>query len=157
MGRHIRPAKVYQTAQKNLATRILFNHRKVPPPWLKAVESIPPTETLTRTYAVQHTVPNPRAKRPSRLYRPTPIVYPEDQLRKDFYKDHPWELARPRIIMEMDGMDGRYRDWSKGLRQPDMPLSGERLVLFTLATSGPGQQLTQMAQCCATATLAHGE
>lgn len=137
MGRHIRPAKVYQTAKKSLASRILPEHRRVAPAWLPAIEAIPPTEILTRPYAVQHTMPNQRAKKPSRLFRPTRIVYPEDQLRKDFYKDHPWELARPRIILEMDGKDGRYRDWSKGLRQPGMPLSGERLVALAGASCKP--------------------
>lgn len=126
MGRHFRPARVYQTAKKSLASRILKDEVRTPPAWLQTVETIPPTEVLTRPYAIQHTAPNPRAKKPRKLFRPTRIVYPEDQLRKDFYRDHPWELARPRIILEMDGMDGRYRDWSKGLRQLGMPLCGER-------------------------------
>lgn len=62
------------------------------------------------------------------MYKPARIAYPEDQLRKEFYKDHPWELARPRIIMELDGQDYKYLDWSKGLRQRGMALSGERSV-----------------------------
>jgi small subunit ribosomal protein S23 len=66
--------------------------------------------------------------RPGNLFKPGRIVYPEDKLRKEFYKDHPWELARPRMIMELDGKDWRYLDWSKGLRQRGMALSGERFV-----------------------------
>jgi small subunit ribosomal protein S23 len=99
---------------------------------MKAVESAPPTEILTRPYALQHATPNPKAKKPSKLYRPTRIVFPEDELRRTFYRDHPWELARPRIFAETDGLDARYRDWSKGLRQIGMPLTGERLVLLNV-------------------------
>jgi len=31
-------------------------------------------------------------------------------------------------VLEQDGMDSRYLDWSRGLRQPGMPLSGECVV-----------------------------
>ena len=126
MGRHFRPARIYQTVKKDLTSHLHDNEFKRYPAWLKTLETIPPTEILTRKYAFQHTTPNPKAKKPRRLYRPTHIVYPEDELRKVFYKDHPWELARPRMILELDGRDAQYRDWSKGLRQPGMPLCGER-------------------------------
>lgn len=59
---------------------------------------------------------------------PQKIVYEEDELRRTFFKDHPWELARPRIIMELDGKDARYLDWSKGLLQSGFPLTGESVV-----------------------------
>jgi small subunit ribosomal protein S23 len=93
---------------------------------------IPPAEILTRTYPVQHTPPK-EIRRGGRvapgLYRPTRIVHPEDRLRQEFFRDHPWELARPRLVLELDGQDARDRDWSKGLVQPGMALSGERWVL----------------------------
>jgi len=95
------------------------------------VRSIPPAEVLTRPYPIQHTEPNDRGRaiqRPRNLFRPTRIVHPEDELRRDFYREHPWELARPKLVLELDGQDARYRDWSKGLRQPGMPLSGENVV-----------------------------
>ncbi|CAG8435717.1 1496_t:CDS:2 [Ambispora gerdemannii] len=34
--------------------------------------------------------------------RPQPIVYPEDALRRQFYRDHPYELLRPRMLMEKE-------------------------------------------------------
>lgn len=126
MGRNVQASRVYQTVKHNLGSTLNKNTAGVvPPPWLKALENIPPSEIMTRPYAVQHKTPNPRATKPKRLFKPTHIVYPEDQLRKEFYKDHPWELARPRIIMELDGEDHKYLDWSKGLRQRGMQLSGE--------------------------------
>jgi small subunit ribosomal protein S23 len=46
-------------------------------------------------------------------------------LRADFFGDHPWELARPKIILENSGNDAKGWDWSK-IVQPGKPLDGER-------------------------------
>jgi small subunit ribosomal protein S23 len=62
------------------------------------------------------------------MFKPLPLEYEEDRLRKDFYSDHPWELARPRIILENDGKDGQICDWSK-IQQRGRPLNGERYGL----------------------------
>ena len=126
MGRQIRPARVYQAAVNNVATRIIPHKPQIAPAWLRAIEAIPPAEIETREYPIQHTEPNKRQRRPRNLYRPTRIVYPEDELRREFYRDHPWELARPKIVLELDGKDSRYLDWSKGVRQLSTPLTGER-------------------------------
>ncbi|KAF9364117.1 mitochondrial ribosomal small subunit component, partial [Mortierella sp. NVP85] len=48
--------------------------------------------------------------------RPRKIVYPEDRLRRRFYEDHPWELRRPRCLIETTG-DGTQRDWSSLLQK----------------------------------------
>lgn len=56
-----------------------------------------------------------------------PIVYPEDKLRNEFFGDHPWELARPRVILENDGKDGEKWDWSR-IVQPGKKLDGESVV-----------------------------
>jgi hypothetical protein len=59
------------------------------------------------------------------MFKPHPIDYEEDRLRKEFYGDHPWELARPRIVLENFGTDGQWCDWSK-IQQRGRPLNGER-------------------------------
>ena len=122
-GRVFRAARVAQRTHQLLQNPLAEHTAR--PHWLSAVETIPPAELLTRPYPVQHTEPDSRARRPRNLYRPTRIVYPEDELRKTFYRDHPWELARPRLLLELDGKDARYRNWGNGLRQPGMALSGE--------------------------------
>lgn len=124
VGRSFRSIKAYNTAKVNLAIP-QKNVAAVPPVWLKAIESIPPSEILTRPRPVQHHDPDPKHRRPKGIFKPQQIVYPEDELRRTFFKDHPWELARPRVIVELDGMDGRECDWSKGLSQPGMPVTGE--------------------------------
>lgn len=121
-----RAARVSQSVKQKLASPRLSGFQERSPPWLKALESIPPAELLTRPVPVQHRAADPRMRKPRNIYKPQQIVYEEDELRREFFKDHPWELARPRIIVEMDGKDARYCDWSRGLRQPGVPLSGER-------------------------------
>jgi small subunit ribosomal protein S23 len=122
----VRAKRVFQTVAKSFGGPI--PDKGLPPPaWFKALESIPPSQVLTRPIAIRHTGPPLKT---GNLFKPTRIAYPEDQLRKEFYKDHPWELARPRLILELDGKDARYLDWSKGVMQPGVALSGERWVDF---------------------------
>jgi small subunit ribosomal protein S23 len=54
-------------------------------------------------------------------------VYPEDKLRSEFFGDHPWELARPRLVVEDSGNDAKGYDWSK-IQQKGKQLDGERYV-----------------------------
>lgn len=61
------------------------------------------------------------------MFQPQTIVYEEDALRKEFFGDHPWELARPRVVLENDGKDWHHDDWSR-IQQPGRQLSGERFV-----------------------------
>ncbi|KFY43486.1 hypothetical protein V494_01969 [Pseudogymnoascus sp. VKM F-4513 (FW-928)] len=99
------------------------------PPWFKTVSAVPPGEILTRTQPIQHSdVPRRiRTKKPSKMYKPTHITYEEDGLRENFYSDHPWELARPRVILEQDGKDGQKCDWSN-IQQPARELNGESVI-----------------------------
>ncbi|KAI1352745.1 mitochondrial ribosomal protein S25 [Xylaria sp. FL0043] len=126
--RQIRPSRVYQTVTNMLNHRIVGDVHVQKPIWYNVVESIPPSEIVTRPFPPQHKKQNPRTRRPSKLFQPQQLVYEEDGLRSQFYKDHPWELARPRMIIEMDGRDAERYDWSRGLRQPGMPLCGESVV-----------------------------
>ncbi|KAK4644600.1 mitochondrial ribosomal small subunit component [Podospora bellae-mahoneyi] len=126
-------SRVHQTATESLASTVYPKTYNPSPPWVAALANIPPSEIWTRPYPAQHALlpvrlPKSRKTPPKNLYRPTKIEHPEDRLRKQFYSDHPWELARPKLLMEIDGKDARYRDWSKGLRQPGMKLSGESVV-----------------------------
>ncbi|OAA55799.1 37S ribosomal protein rsm25 [Niveomyces insectorum RCEF 264] len=128
MGRQYRATRLVQTIHKNLVTQRTQRLREVVPIWLSVVEQIPPTESHIRTIPVRHQDPDPRMHKPRRTYLPQRIVYEEDELRQTFFHDHPWELARPRVIVESDGKDTRCFDWSTGLIQPGMPLCGESVV-----------------------------
>ncbi|KAF5024247.1 hypothetical protein F66182_3679 [Fusarium sp. NRRL 66182] len=104
-GRQIRPARVLHTVSEEINHNLL-GHKSIPtPPWYNIMQSVPPAETIVRNITPRHRAPNPRATKPKHLYRPQRISYLEDSLRTTFYKDHPWELARPRVILESDGKD----------------------------------------------------
>ena len=85
-----------------------------------------PTAAVER--ARQRSLPPPKLlkkyKKPSKMFMPVPINYAEDDLRNDFFADHPWELERPRIILENDGRDYQRWDWSRRT-QDTRPLDGE--------------------------------
>lgn len=128
MGRYdFRPLRVHQTVTEYMKTPLI----RTPPPWLNIVRALPPAQILIRPQPAQLqdgpriSTKKKRVKKPSRLYKPVEIVYPEDALRRQFFSDHPWELARPRVILEEDGKDSHHTDWSR-LEQPRRPTDGER-------------------------------
>lgn len=84
---------------------------------------------------MQHNPPRRfgKIKKASRLFQPQHIRYEEDELRQEFFTDHPWELARPRVLLENDGKDSQRWDWSKP-DQSGRPLNGERFVVWYLET-----------------------
>ena len=49
------------------------------------------------------------------MFTPAPVKYEEDKLRWEYFNDHPWELARPRVVLEKDGRDGEKWGWGVGL------------------------------------------
>ncbi|KYK56209.1 37S ribosomal protein S25 [Drechmeria coniospora] len=127
-GRQIRPAGVLKAVSQELTHQMLPGHAAAMPPWFEVMSSVPPAESLVRTVTPRLRKANAKTTKPKKLYRPQSISYLEDALRTNFYKDHPWELARPRIVLELDGKDHQHCDWSRGLRQPGVPLSGECVV-----------------------------
>lgn len=109
------------------ATRLLENKKlTTPPPWYDVIAQMPPGQRLVRP-AVRAS--NSR-KRKSRMFQPARISYAEDSLREEFFGDHPWELARPRIVLEDDGKDHQKYDWSS-IEQEGKPLDGERYNNFS--------------------------
>ncbi|CAK7272747.1 mitochondrial ribosomal small subunit component [Sporothrix epigloea] len=139
MVRQFRAARIADVVNKNIRSKYRPKSWPVAPLWLKAVEAVPPAEVLTRTIPIAHQPPNPHMRKPRRTYRPQQITYEEDGLRQTFFRDHPWELARPRVILETDGKDAQRYDWSKGLRQEGLPLCGECVVqrqMYLMHSSG---------------------
>lgn len=65
------------------------------------------------------------------LYRPKQIRYFEDKIRSLFYNQHPWELARPKLLIENDGDDAARQDW-RHMDQFSKKLDGESVVRRTM-------------------------
>lgn len=125
------------------------------PIWTDILATIPPAQILTRNQPTHHPAPSIRTKplpggrislyktaapkdnkpRPTlthkaALYKPVQLEYTEDALRHQFYTDHPWELARPRVVLETNGPSPTPISdaYSTGPRQPGVPLSGESVI-----------------------------
>ncbi|KAK9364571.1 mitochondrial ribosomal protein S25 [Lipomyces kononenkoae] len=102
------------------------------PAWFKAVLAHPPTtaDTVQRVdiLKLRQKYPGLSVKK---MMRPMKIVYPEDRIRRLFYDQHPWELTRPKIVVEQDALDFQRHDWSK-LEQEHKSLDGESVVQRTL-------------------------
>lgn len=130
-----------------------FKAKQIPsiPNWIDVVRDVPPAQILIRQQPVKHpltqirtrSLPNgkteqyvrvtePQKPKSARgghhLFSPKELRYEEDSLRRTFYSDHPWELARPRVVLETSGDQYKDADWSTGLVQPGIPLSGECVV-----------------------------
>ncbi|KAK5082643.1 mitochondrial ribosomal small subunit component [Lithohypha guttulata] len=136
--------------RKRALAELQSQRLKVAPVWLDVMNEVPPAQILTRNQPQQHSevqvrtkslpngrteqvaIPAPKRKtksgKSSRLFAPVKIRYEEDKLRKQFFQDHPWELARPRIVVETTGNQHKDSDYGKGLEQPLLPLSGESVV-----------------------------
>lgn len=120
------------------------------PEWVDVIGQIPPSQVVVRHLPQRHPISVQRMKqkpgdkspvvknhirdqkiKPSRMFQPLPIRFEEDKLRSDFFRDHPWELARPRIVVEGTGKDFERYDWSR-IQQPGKQLDGERYVLLLI-------------------------
>lgn len=124
-GLNLQSTRVHQVATRLLESKSILHE----PPWYNAIGRFPPGELMTRTQPVQHHVskPHPKTRKPSKMFRPQNIEYEEDKLRREFYSDHPWELARPRVVLETDGKDSYMYNW-ENIEQINKPLDGESVV-----------------------------
>lgn len=99
------------------ATQLLDSGRITSPPsWYKTVGEIPPSARLVRPVLQR---PQKAGKKSSKLFSPVKVTYEEDRLRWEYFNDHPWELAKPRVILENDGKDYQKWDWSHALCRPE--------------------------------------
>jgi len=65
------------------------------------------------------------------IYNIPKLQFVEDELRSLFYEQHPWELSRPRILLENSGEDIKHQNWSS-IQQLNKPLDGESVVQRTI-------------------------
>ncbi|KAI7901487.1 mitochondrial ribosomal protein S25 [Cokeromyces recurvatus] len=123
------------------------------PVWLPVVQAFPPGPSIVRsqnsevnvsgqtemeqtmfakpqpTQSLRHSQKHLRTRPP----RPRAIVYPEDKLRKQFYKDHPFELARPKVLVEPE-LGINRTDFSKLMLDGMHPsqIDGEAVIKYQL-------------------------
>ncbi|KAK6535105.1 mitochondrial ribosomal small subunit component [Orbilia ellipsospora] len=145
LPRGAKPLRIYKETVQLLNSGIIQKE----PPWYRVVAAVPPSTVLVRTAPVKFDPVQKEghqqakiSKKSKRFFRPEHIRYVEDDLRKTFFADHPWELARPRILVENDGRDGLRYDWSK-LQQLGKPLDGESVIQRQMWLMGENESLSK--------------
>lgn len=126
------------------------------PAWFRVVAQNPPTQNLAYkahnldVYKEQNSIESVRSEeidpksgfyttraprklstKTQHLFAHRQIEYFEDNIRSLFYQQHPWELARPKLVIETDGKDSSRLDWSR-LDQKSKRLDGESVVQHAL-------------------------
>lgn len=144
--------QVAQRTQHLLQAAASSRGAHIPEPvWFRVVGQHPPTHQLTQKVVnlqqwqkkAKPLAKNPKtglyvtrhkqkfASSAQHLYRARPLRFFEDKIRSLFYTQHPWELARPKLLVENDGDDAQWQDWSS-IDQPNKKLDGESVVQRTL-------------------------
>lgn len=118
------PLTVATAAQRLMVQGLI----KFEPVWYQPVLNTPPMTDFSRKPSQAHQ--GRKANTPVDIRKIQPIQRGmEVHFRRKFYKQHPWELARPRIVVEEDGADYVRCDWSK-MEQIGKPLDGERCFIL---------------------------
>jgi small subunit ribosomal protein S23 len=120
---HIPPAQIFTRQQPTQHPLTKIRTKKITPSSSSDTPLLPSTRTEVTTIEPRRT-----KKRASRIFQPVPIRYEEDELRKQFYSDHPWELARPRVVLESSGQNTTTQDYSRNVRSLNAQLNGESVV-----------------------------
>lgn len=98
---------------------------------LSSEESVQPQEADVKSGFFATRQSKRRSTNSRHLYTPKDIEYEEDSIRTLFFEQHPWELARPKLLVETDGKDSSRTNWST-LDQISKKLDGESVVQRTL-------------------------
>ncbi|KAF9427492.1 mitochondrial ribosomal small subunit component [Podila epigama] len=153
------PAKIHSYVTKLLKANVM----KTPPVWYMATSLAPPSPTFlrerdpskanpeaplpfetTRNGQSSHNELSRSSRQQKHLRwkseRPKKIVYPEDKLRRRFYEDHPWELRRPRCLVETTG-NGTQRNWKSLLQEGRSiaDLTGEDVIQYQMYLMSTGK------------------
>jgi small subunit ribosomal protein S23 len=115
------------------------------PAWYQAVLDhpplpLPPREPPSRTsYDTKPPKQSLRAspkKKTQGPHRPLPISYVEDEIRRQFFRDHPFESFRPRTITEAGIIEDEHPirglQWTRLFQRSRNPSSEEYVFYFFL-------------------------
>ncbi|KAJ1919180.1 mitochondrial ribosomal small subunit component [Mycoemilia scoparia] len=130
------------------------NLRDAAPAWYAALKDAPPPPTLVRESSYFNTnvklafenttvkkaevkTRSSNSRRNAKIKAPKPpkIVFPEDLLRRQFYRDHPHELIRARTLVEITGGSGI--NWDDNMLNNEV--NGERVIQYQLYLMNQGK------------------
>ncbi|TFY72430.1 hypothetical protein EVG20_g587 [Dentipellis fragilis] len=135
MGRRI-ASQVHKQASRLMRA----NYIKERPAWYQAVLEHPPLPLPPRAPPPRTSYDTPVKKSAFALRRtpgprPAPVSYVEDDIRRQFFRDHPFEAFRPISLMEGGDVEGEHpirgKEWTR-LKQRGRSPSPEDAVRFAV-------------------------
>jgi len=153
------------------------------PVWHKVMQAVPPSQALPRSASslnasvslsfeekssshyeqvLNQLLPKPHKTVNSnankhlrrRKLRPQKISYPEDALRRKFYSDHPFELARPKTLVEVEPINqgekqnpeknqsSNSQAWNDLFRDVN-DVTGEHVIQYQLYLIAQGKSISE--------------
>ena len=113
------------------------------PAWYKAVLNHPPLPLPAKAPAARSSYDKPSENTSTGKMRafsriPLPIYYLEDDIRRQFFRDHPFEAFRPTTLVERGGIRDEHpirgKEWTR-LRQRGRNPTAEESVFFLIYPS----------------------
>ncbi|CAG8584075.1 11038_t:CDS:2 [Acaulospora colombiana] len=74
----------------------------------------------------------------TKIPKPRKIEFPEDRLRRRFYKDHPYELLRPQTLLEKESPV--QEDWNSLDNKHPSLVNGESVIKYQLHLISEGME-----------------
>lgn len=130
------PTQVHQQASRLLKGSFI----RKPPQWYDPVLENPPIPLPARAPPRRTTFDAPTVKRtvaPRKTPgpRPLPVMYLEDEVRRQFFRDHPFETFRPVTLVEGGAIEEenpiRGKDWTRLRQRGRNPSPEEYAPQFT--------------------------
>jgi small subunit ribosomal protein S23 len=139
--------RIASQVHKQVARLMRADYLKQEPVWFKAVLEYPPLPLPPKAPPSRTSYDLPPEKRSSTTHkpripksRPLPIQYIEDEVRRQFFRDHPFEAFRPTTLVENAGVEDthiiRGQEWTR-LRQRGRNPSPEEYVSFRFLCLSP--------------------
>ena len=135
--------RIASQVHKQVARLMRADYIKKEPAWFKAVLEHPPIPLPPRHPPLrsEHDLPpsspttSKRRTRPEKP-RPLPVYYIEDDVRRQFFRDHPFEAFRPVTLVEGAGVEDihpiRGKEWTRLRQRGRNPYPEECVYLLTL-------------------------
>jgi len=124
--------RVATQVHQQVSRLMLGNYIKKEPAWFQAVldnppPTLPPKSPPSRT-AYDLKPSTSRSLRPHTV-KLSPIYYIEDDIRRQFFKDHPFEAFRPTTLVEADSIEEPHSisgaEWTRLRQRGRNPTSEE--------------------------------
>jgi small subunit ribosomal protein S23 len=122
--------RIASQVHKQAGRLLRGNYLKTEPKWYQAVLQHPPLPLPARAPARRTLFDSDKADHPENPHhtKPIEISYIEDRVRRQFFRDHPFEAYRPRTLVELDRIEDEH------------PIRGTKWTRLSQRTKNPSPE-----------------